>query len=660
MKNYVWLPSQPTDLGLPKVVATRALLVISFFCLLSVKSIAQTLFFREYAPTTTDATNNGRCIIRPAAGNDKFLSVGSYYEPNQPVSGHGIWTNNDGTPNGATIYNRTPVYDYADYNLNFIEDNMVQGSYTATPPYQYYTGHPAVGVKIDTDPESSQYLLGKTWTTIIDPTNHDRKWDHILTNENYDFSKGVSVVREIRNNKDFFVLSQLENAVYSNQIRFAVTKYKWIGGNIGHVVDWSNEYNLSGYNLTAVGIVQVGDGDNNLVVVGNATLTSGGSTRIFSCEINRIDGSLPGTAYIYRVYTTPPPVPPPFPPQIPWDGDVIANSVTGPFNNDHFLIAGRATTDNGAIQYPMLLSIDYVLASIQLVIYDFCAAYTGFNTNGGFNCAKEYTQEITYGYSHFGLEPRVYAVGWVGDRYGNSTDALFMYADNMRPTTPPGSGYPVSERRHRTVFTDEDSAITVARWLVDAPDTTTGTDDKIRYTGDQTGLINGITHAIQGAWQLGPASECEEGLDQLEIVYPYHTPVIQTFTYQSWGEDVSDPTYKDTPELSPLKCTDGTISAGKRTLFDEPKTSKSSIIRNTTTIVIDGDALNIVHSSSDGANIKFVVVDLMGNILVNQHEQPTIGTHYYTIDTKEWVTGPYFVSVVGANLNVSKKIVIIR
>ncbi len=53
---------------------TFALLVGSMLPLMVASTSAQTLYFREYAPTTTGATNDGRCIIRPAAGNDKFLS----------------------------------------------------------------------------------------------------------------------------------------------------------------------------------------------------------------------------------------------------------------------------------------------------------------------------------------------------------------------------------------------------------------------------------------------------------------------------------------------------------------------------------------------------------------------------------------------------------
>jgi len=82
---------------------TFALLVGGMLPLLTVTSIAQVQYFREYAPTNTDVLNDGRCIIITAAGDDDLLTVGRYLEPNVPAFGHGIWTNKDGTLNAATL-----------------------------------------------------------------------------------------------------------------------------------------------------------------------------------------------------------------------------------------------------------------------------------------------------------------------------------------------------------------------------------------------------------------------------------------------------------------------------------------------------------------------------------------------------------------------------
>ncbi len=144
---------------------TFALLVGGMLPLLTVTSFSQVQFFREYAPTNTDATNYGRCIIRPAAGGDKLLSVGRYIGPNQPASGHGIWTNKLGTLNAATNYNRIPNDDIGEYSLEFIENNMVSAYDGVTLEY---TGHPATGCKIYGETiDGTITLLKHTWTTII-------------------------------------------------------------------------------------------------------------------------------------------------------------------------------------------------------------------------------------------------------------------------------------------------------------------------------------------------------------------------------------------------------------------------------------------------------------------------------------------------------------
>ena len=231
---------------------TFALLVGSMLPLMVASTSAQTLFFREYAPNTQDASNLSRCIIRTPtnSGVDNYLHVGQYSEVNSPFSAHGIWTNEDGTANAATNYDRGFYNEDLSYTLNFVEDNTVNGSYSANPPYIMYNGHPATGYKVlENYSTETVQLQPATWTTIINHDDRNRKWDHIITNEDGDISVGKSLVRDRDSTNNFFVLSELGSLLDAGNIRFAVTKYSWVGGNIGHVMTASKEYTLNGYKL---------------------------------------------------------------------------------------------------------------------------------------------------------------------------------------------------------------------------------------------------------------------------------------------------------------------------------------------------------------------------------------------------------------------------
>lgn len=660
MKNSERLTSRPTVLVLFQVVATGALLATTIFSLLTVTSSAQTLYFREYAPTTTGATNDGRCIIRPAAGNDKFLSVGQFVEPNQPTSGHGIWTNNNGTLNAATNYNAIPFEDPADYALEFIEERMVTGSYATYDPT--YTGHPAVGYKIfDVTYGETIYKIAHTWPIILDPTDRNNKWDQILDNGNYDHSFGKCLVRDQTSTNDFFVLSYLENAVTANLRRFAVTQYTWVLGDNGHQVGWTFEYNLDGYQLYPVGIVQ--GTDDELVVVGNVVENTGGNTRIFSCQIDHTNGAI-ANFRIYETYDpwrTEPPT--------PWDGNIIANSITGPYTDGHFLIAGKAMlNDNdpidelpGISEIPMIFSINSNLTENTMALYPYkTTSDDPLYLNGEFNCAKQ----VLHIYMGGGPFERVTAVGRLGESstYPTTTGAFVMNATNLFT----GNGLPGWATLQSTDFTTGTSpTASTAKWFVPARDTVITnpifsiTNGTFIYTGHQTG--GGTLNAIQGSvLKSNGNSQCYTSPYSDGVIYPGVESETKEPDYTQWGYPVEDSTVRDSPELSPLKCNGGTISAGKRGAIDEPITGNPPASGEIATISLNGDALNIMYSSTEDASIKLVVVDLLGNCLVNQRVSCSSGAHYYTIDTKDWISGLYFVSVVGAWSQTNKNIVLIR
>lgn len=657
MKNLSRLLCQAQLACSYRMNITFALLIGIMLPLMVATTSAQVQYFREYAPTATDATNYGRCIIRPAAGDDKLLSVGRYLEPGVPSSGHGIWTNKNGTLNAATIYNRIPNYDDGEYSLEFIEDNMVSAYDGASLEY---TGHPATGNKIYGETiGGSVTLLKHTWTTIIDPTDRDRKWDNVITNANNDHSYGKCLVRDQTSTNDFFVLSNITNTDETNN-RFGVTQYEWLGANTYHTQGWSYEYTLEGYQLYPAGIVQ--GNDYELVVAGTAVQNSNGRTRIFTCKIDHTNGNIP-TFRIYEVldpYELTP---------TSWNGKIVANSITGPYSEGHFLIAGKATRSvyesqiPQAIEFPMIVSIDSYLGVNSFNIYPFkINNLTGNYKNGEFNCAKEL--QHFYGPNSLNYT-RVIAVGKLGDSatYPAVTAAFSMNASDLSST---GTGTPGWYILQGTDFTTGTSpTATTAKWVVSTPDTTpfpVGSTYKgeFIYTGEQSG--GGITHAIQGAVKkLDGTSECytvpySDGVLRPEFELEYPTP-----DKTSWGTSVDDPTTMDDPALTPLQCTGGsTISAGKRGYIEEPLPGNSDFLNNIATIDISGDALNVMYISSENSSIKLVVVDLLGNRLVEQRVECSAGSHAYTIDTKDWITGSYFVSVISQTTQYNKSIVIVR
>ncbi|MBS1538789.1 MAG: hypothetical protein JST20_13715 [Bacteroidetes bacterium] len=624
-----------------------SLFLVVLMPLLMVNASAQ-VFFREYAPATAGASNLGRCIVRPLAGTEKFLHVGQYSETTPAHTAHAIWTNDDGTLNAATNYDRTANEDNLSYSLNFAEDHMVNGSYNMVFPFNpMYSGHPATGYKVFEIGDPTQ-LLPATWTTIIDPVTHNNVWDHIITNQNFDISVGKSVIRDQSSTNRFFVLSDLSGMNNNgNPQRFAVTRYDWVGGNAGHQMTWSIEYNLDDYRLYPVGIVQ--DNYDHLVVVGNAVLTQGGKMRIFTCRIHHTLG----TILSFTIYNVA--VPTPMGP-LPWDGDVIANSVTGgaPYTNNYLLIAGKATLSGGNISYPMIFSLSSTLVSNQMAIFKYknpnCS---GDYLNGEFNCAKEYPVG--------GSTPTVTAVGSIGELdHPGKKDAFILNTSDM--TTGTGATVPNWARTHGVYFDTADSAVTTAEWFVAAPDPLTG-GDRLVYTGWQSTLpANGI-HAVSGSVLLagGTNTECYAVPCSSSVLNPIITTITKTPDTTKWGEDVEELTYPYSPELDPKYCHDGdVIDFGKSAGEDgEPMIGMNKYGENAIFTVLE-NSINITYTSSEDAMITLVLVDILGNTLATMKAKSTLGTHYYTISTKDLVTGSYLVAVVSPKSRFNKNIVIIK
>ena len=559
------------------------------------------------------------------------------------------------------LYNRIPSDDIGEYSLEFVENNMVSAF---DVPNLVYTGHPATGNKIYGETINGNItLLKHTWTTIINPTDRDRKWDHVISNNDKDHSYGKCLVRDQTSTNDFFVLSNITNTDESSN-RFGVTQYEWLVANTTHTQGWSYEYTLEGYQLYPAGIVQ--GNDDELVVAGTAVQNSNGRTRIFTCKIDHTNGNIP----IFRIYEAKDPfaVQPPLPaPTVKWQGNIVANSITGYYSEGHLLIAGKATRNvyrsaiPEAIEFPLIYSIDSYLNINSLNIYPFKtnSNATGY-LSGEFNCAKE--SDHLYG-TYSQNETRVIAVGKLGDSstYSTITDAFSMNASELSST---GSGTPGWYVLQGTDFTPGTTpTATTAKWVVAPPDTSPGGSiwvGEFIYTGFQSG--GGITHAIQGAVKkLDGTTECYSVPYSDGVIRPDCTVDTLTPSKEAWGTSFDDPTTLDYSAHSPLQCTGGsTISAGKIGYVEEPIPGLTDSQNNISTITLSGDALNVMYSSSENCNIKLVVVDLLGNRMVEQRVVCSSGIHHYTIDTKDWLTGSYFVSVISPTSLNNKNILIIR
>ncbi|MBK9247710.1 MAG: hypothetical protein IPM69_06240 [Ignavibacteria bacterium] len=276
-----------------KMNITLALLAIIFLPLLAVTTSAQG-YYRNYTTGAYNVQNEARCIIKPGGGLYKFLSVGQFWEPYLPSSGHAIWAKANGVldiPTGplflpvtnASKYNRVGYQDYSDYSLNFVEETMTSGNFN---PGSSYSAHPATGVKTYLE---DGVLYSNTWTTLIDPLTKNTIWDHVIYNAQSDISFGIGVVTD-PNGFDFYVVSHISNVVDATLQRVGVTKYEYIFGNNGHQVAWSREYVLEGYTLAPVGIVDAG---NDVVVAGN--LNPGG--KIFTLVIDKATGFISRQIY---------------------------------------------------------------------------------------------------------------------------------------------------------------------------------------------------------------------------------------------------------------------------------------------------------------------------------------------------------------------------
>ncbi len=622
-------------------------LLIGIMLPLTVATTSAQLFYREYdAGGTTNS--DGRCILRIDQTNDEFLSVGQY--SGNPC-GFALWTALNGIYNQGTTYDRVPNADYSDYGLNFIGDQTVSGSKNINSPYTpIYTGYPATGFRV-VSVGSPVVLHPATWTTIIDPSNHNNKWDHVITNGNEDVSVGVGVVRDKTSTKDFFVVSHVSNLVNANLQRIGVTRYKHVNGDPGHIVDWSYEYDLDEFKLIPVGIVQANN--NDIIVAGNITDTSSGPNRIFTIVLNNVTGAIVTqlTSYDATGYD-----------------EVFANSITGPhLPNNTFLVAGKANEANTSYIYPLLMELDASAGFNQWGIYRYHRYVDDQDTylNGQFKCAKIFNQETDATYHYTGY--RITAVGELGAIAPGSTQALIMNTDNLSST-------PTWTKRQGKEF-NSSATNTIANWFVhqerqeipDDVDTPLINEyepaDPLRgeyvYIGTQSG--GGANQAVSGGFKkIDGSSECAttpyfEYVDNPEYgMYQYEA------TGDYWGNDEDLSTTKADRTLSPYKCSGALFTVASGNKIRAEQEAVTSVIKEHAEITHARELLTITYTNTDDNSVKLIVTDLLGNTIAEQIVTCTQGNYTFTLSTQEFETGPYFIAVISPTSRYNKSIIIVK
>lgn len=237
-------------------------------------------------------------------------------------------------------------------------------------------------------------------------------------------------------------------------------------------------------------------------------------------------------------------------------------------------------------------------------------------------------------------------------------------------TYPAGSGEPRNSvaglkvgYRQGAYFRTASSMVTVANWLTVGLPESNQDDDKLVYTGFQDPGAS-AQHVIGGAFRQDVGtSVCD---DPVQVVPDTMTvdKVARTIAYTNLAEDFSEPTTNYDVDIVDQHCSgpyaSPTISLGKIAGDPlQPKTGLGKSSENASFTVL-GDAVNITYSSSEDAAIKMVLVDVLGNTLADMNVQCTSGTHYYTINTNDLLTGSYYVALISPTSRFNKNIVIIK
>jgi hypothetical protein len=569
-----------------KFLHTFALLTCSMV-LCSTYSTAQV--FRKYIPPT-DESNRGRCIINLNTAND-YLTVGDYYDQNTNQQGHALWTDDDGLLLDQRNYHDGTA---AKYDIRMIAPETVQGSYSTVFPYQpRYQGHPIVGTQIIAY-GSPAVLVSVAWVAILNPTTKNIVWSHIIDNI-ADDSLGIAVVRDNEDVNTFYVLSNLTNFTDPGRIRFAVTKYSWAPGNVGHQLMWSKEYDESADNayFPASGMTQ--DNDGYLIVTGTKNSTS---QRVFAIRIDKGTG-----AHGLMHYLT------------PSTDNAKANSIT--YSKGFCFIAG-STQNLGYVQ-PMLIKVKNDLST---------PTYLGYiigtdSIAGEFTYAKRDNHSI--GSLSNPATDNISAVGFL-----DNGEAVMMNVDTTLSTI-----------NWTTTFNDDyasgSATVSKASWF----DADRGTGDNFMCTGTHSilstgaiSVLNGVVRKYDGFNECGNYPETE-----------FNEPDPSQDTEEIESEDwfTTDPNTMDTliPTLNPYYCSFGDTYYGKRSINEQ---STIAGLPSFTARYAD-NAIHIQYSLSQESPVEIIITDILGNTIAQETFHESIGSHQILYEAHHLSSGAYILSI---------------
>jgi hypothetical protein len=583
-----------------KFLHTFALLTCSMV-LCSTYSTAQV--FRKYIPPT-DESNRGSCIINMNNAND-YLTVGDYILPNSHHSGHALWTDDDGVLLDQRNYNNgTDEFDDR-FSIKMIAPEQVEGSYSTVFPHQpRYKGHPIVGTQTIYigNPVTA---INLTWVAILDPVNKNIVWSHVIDNISDD-SRGIAVHVDVEDPNTFYVLSNMTDITnimpngtitLGTRTRFAVTKYSWTPGNVGHQLLWSKEYdeNGNGMLLSSIGIVEESSGE--LVVVGNKQ--GAALRRIFKLHIDKGTGAIL-TPMMYLS-----------------DGadDARANSVSYSQGTDKLIIAGR-TNEPGTMQ-PLLLTYDFVNGNVDYAYY----YVTQDSLEGEFNYAKVDIHTTP----NYPLRDNITAVGYV---VNGEACIMNVFANN------------IIQINWTTNFNFDygsgSATVSKATWF-------DKDNDNFMITGTHTLLSNGSTSILNGSVQkYDGAAYCVNQPIVDPVPSSYQTAEETIYSEDWWTTDPYS-VANITPELSPYYCFDYETFYGKRGNEENIQMAMTGLPSFTARYA--DNAIHIQYSLSQQSPVEIIITDILGNTIAQETLYEQEGSHHLSYEAHHLSSGAYILSI---------------